>query len=157
MPLIPLDADKYIFDVFFSLKEKEEYSAAFDVLLPMVEKYPEEGELHFLLGAVLYLDDDYRQADGYLRKAVSLEPEYWMPSITLVLNLTRLDKWHTAFNELERFLSIKEGDKKEHLFLLQELSEEINNFRISERAFISRIVKRFKNDLDSSSFDELAG
>jgi predicted Zn-dependent protease len=136
--------DEHIIDTFFLLKEREEFQEAFDVLLPLAEKYPGEFVIFFLLGSVLYQCKDFINAAGYLEKAVSLNPYHSLSSMTLIHTLTELNRWHTAFNELRRFLLQKEGNKKEHMLLLRELQEGIDNFSTSERALISELIKEFR-------------
>jgi len=136
--------DKHIIDTFFLLKEKEEFREAFDVLHPLAEKYPDEFVIFFLLGSALYQCEDFINAVGYLEKAVSLNPDHSLSSMILIHTLSNLNRWHTAFNELRRFLLKKKGKKKEHLFLLRELQEGIDNFSTSERALISALIKEFK-------------
>jgi tetratricopeptide (TPR) repeat protein len=136
--------DEHIIDAFFSLKEMEKFREAFDILRPLAEKYPNEYEIYFLLGSALYQCNDFKGAVNYLKKAVSLNPDHGLSSLNLFHALSELNKWHTALNELRRFLSIKGRNEKEHLLLLQELREGINNFSTSERALISSLVSRFE-------------
>jgi tetratricopeptide (TPR) repeat protein len=136
--------DKHIIDTFFLLKESEKFKEAFDVLHPLAEKYPDEFVIFFLLGSVLYQCEDFKNAVGYLEKAVSLNPVHWLSSMTLIHTLTDLNRWDTAFNEITRFLLEKNGNKKEHLLLLRELQEGIDNFSTSERVLISELIRKFK-------------
>jgi predicted Zn-dependent protease len=135
--------DERIIDTFFSLKESEKYMEAFDVLHPLAGRYPDEFVIFFLLGTVLYLCGDYKNAVGFLEKAVSLNPGHSLSSMTLIHALNNLNRRHTAFNEIRRFLLEKAGNKKEHMLLLQELHEGIDGFSTSERALISDLVKEF--------------
>ena len=135
--------DEHIIDVFFSLKESEKYMEAFDLLHPLAEKYPDEFVIFFLLGTVLFQCEDFKNAVGYLEKAVSLNPIHKLSSMALIHTLSHLNRWHTAFNELRRFLLEKEVNNKEHMLLLQELHEGIDNFSTSERVMISNLIKEF--------------
>ena len=136
--------DKHIIDTFFLLKESEKFKEAFDVLFPLATKYPGEFVIFFLLGSVLYQCEDFKNAVGYLEKAVSLNPAHWLSSMTLIHTLSDLNKWNTAFNEITRFLLEKNGNKKEHMLLLRELQEGIDNFSTSERVLISELIRKFK-------------
>jgi tetratricopeptide (TPR) repeat protein len=136
--------DKHIIDTFFLLKESEKFIEAFDVLYPLVEKYPDEFVIFFLLGSVLYQCEDYKNALGYLEKAVSLNPEHKLSSMALIHTLIDLSRWHTAFNEIRRFLLEKNVNQKDHILLLRELQEGIDNFSTSERAMINDLIKEFK-------------
>ncbi|MCS3797510.1 tetratricopeptide repeat protein [Niastella sp. OAS944] len=136
--------DERIIDLFFLLKEGEKFMEAFDVLYPLAEKYPDKFVIFFLLGSVLYECGEFKNAEGYLEKAVSLNPAHWLSSMTLIHTLSNLKKWHTAFNEIRRFLLEKNGNKKEHMLLLRELHEGIDSFSTSERALISDLIKKFK-------------
>jgi predicted Zn-dependent protease len=135
--------DEHIIDVFFSLKKSEKFMEAFDLLHPLAEKYPDEFVIFFLLGTVLYQCEDFKNAVGYLEKAVSLNPIHKLSSMALIHTLNHLNRWHTAFNELRRFLLEKKVNKKEHMLLLQELHEGIDNFSTSERVIISNLIKEF--------------
>lgn len=139
-----LPEDEHIIDTFFLLKESEKFREAFDVLHPLAQKYPDEFVIFFLLGSVLYECEDFTNAAGYLEKAVSLNPYHWLSSMTLIHTLIYLNRKHTAFNELRRFLLEKNGNKQEHMLLLRELQEGIDNFSTSERALISELNKEFK-------------
>ena len=136
--------DEHIIDTFFLLKESEKFREAFDVLHPLAQKYPDEFVIFFLLGSVLYQCEDFKNAVGYLEKAVSLNPEHKLSSMALIHTLNSLNRWHTAFNEIRRFLLEKNVNREEHILLLRELHEGIDNFSTSERALINELIKQFK-------------
>jgi tetratricopeptide (TPR) repeat protein len=71
------------------------YDTAVVVLEEGVEYYPEDAEMHFLLGKAYYLTHDYRKMGEQLAAAESLESDAkWMDE----LNSMREEKWTEAFN-----------------------------------------------------------
>lgn len=110
--------EEAVYKTFFSLKAYDRFREAAEVLLPLVEVKRDDPTLLFLIGSTLYLDEQYSPALSYLNKAISINPGHALASLGLFHTLARLNKWAPAFEELNRFLSIRETNSKEHLLLL---------------------------------------
>ncbi|MEI9955338.1 MAG: tetratricopeptide repeat protein [Ferruginibacter sp.] len=128
---------------FFILKDKEDFEAAFEILEPLSKKYLQNFEIFFLLGSVLYQSANFKKAVEYLQEAIALKPSHSLSSLCLIQTLGELNKWHTAFEEMRRFLLTDSKNKEEHILLLRELADEIDNFDTSERATIKKLQNHF--------------
>jgi|SRR5688572_21766552 tetratricopeptide (TPR) repeat protein len=137
-----LPEDEEVMNTFFLLKEQGKFKDAFEVLARIEEKYRENYVVFFLLGLVLYQDQEFKKSIQYLQKAIQLNPNHSLSSITLIHALSQINKWHMAIKELRRFLlDINEKKVEEHVLLFEELIENVNNFSTSERAAIEKLRK----------------
>ncbi len=73
------------------------YDSAVAILEEGVHFYPDDAEMHFLLGKAYYYKDNYRSMGEQFAKAESLKSKKakWMDD----LNTMRKEKWRQVFNE----------------------------------------------------------
>jgi tetratricopeptide (TPR) repeat protein len=143
-----LNEEEQIYKAYFSLKDNQKYNEAFDILHPLYKKYPEDFKIPFLLGSVLYLDENNASSINYFKHAISINPKHKLSSLSLIHALGKLNKWNSAFAELRRFLLENTSNSQEHLNLLRELVDGIDNFSTSEKAFILKLNAKFKPDIN---------
>ncbi len=139
------EEDKLLFDTFFSLKNEGNYIEAFEILYNLRDKYQTYYLFWFLLGTVLYLDENYEEAANYFKKAVSLNPNHELSSLSLFHSLFHIQKIYLAINEIRRYLLSNSSATQKHKAALTELYENINNFSTAERKLIKSSYNTFLN------------
>lgn len=95
------EADKYIYRVNTLLKEGD-FSLAFEVLSEILQKFPDHGVAHALIGH-LYKEygQDNVKAEQFLKKAIQLSPAH----LDSYVRLADLFLWQERNNELIALLN----------------------------------------------------
>ena len=100
------------FDASFNLESRGNYAEALNSVLIILRIDHRNYTAMLRAGWLSYLKGDYRNAIGYYRKAVLLEPEAIEPRLGLMLPLMASKKWNDAGDVAQKILKL---DKKNYL------------------------------------------
>ena len=100
------------FDASFNLESRGNYAGALNSVLIILRIDHRNYTAMLRAGWLSYLKGDYRNAIGYYRKAVLLEPEAIEPRLGLMLPLMASKKWNDAGDVAQKILKL---DKKNYL------------------------------------------
>ena len=90
---------------------KRQYEAAQALLEPLVEKRPDDAQLQYALGSVLYIQGHLAEAEARLRESLRLEPDQLASPYYLALVARDQGRDAEAIERLEELLQALSGSR----------------------------------------------
>jgi tetratricopeptide (TPR) repeat protein len=110
-----------IFQRAIDLKNDGHLSAAYEIALQLVDTNPENIPVLFFLATIAYEKKMLSQAAQYFKRVTLLSPKAETASLGLFHSLFALGNTDGAFDEMKRFMAIRDSDEYE--VLLKDITE----------------------------------
>jgi predicted Zn-dependent protease len=117
--------DEKLIEQAMELRQKEQRLEAINILIPLVQKYPNDSVLNGILGMIYSEIENFEVSAAYFRKTTILNPHSELAALGLFHCYWDLGKYKAAYKEMDKFLS---NNKKAKLFkiTLKEQYEQLN-------------------------------